>query len=378
MTMAKKLAVLLSCSDHYGHRLFATDAALKELGYDTVYVTSDFDHNTKKPYACTVEDCVQLHAVPYQKNLSAARIHSHWRFARDAFRYLERLPRQPDVVLAVVPPNFLAFYGARYRRKHPQIRLVFDIFDLWPETFPSGKGKKLLSPVFGVWAWLRDRNLPAADLITTECDLFREKLQLSENGSKTVYLCADPMVEETAARLPADRLSLCYLGAINNVIDIPAVCGLLRQLSQEKHVTLHIVGKGERQQELITGAKEAGAEVVFHGPVFDPAEKAQILCRCHFGLNIMKETVCIGLSMKSVDYFRFGLPIINSIPADTRKLVNAYGAGLEYGPDCAKTVLALTEADCLQMRENAKKLFRERFDRAVIHQQYIEVFNTYL
>ena len=158
-----KRAVLLSCSDHYNHRLYVIDGYLRSLGYETVYYTSDFDHTSKKVFRCTVPGCRQIHVRPYQKNLSLSRILSHRDFARLVFRELEQDP--PDVVVAQLPPNYLAHYAARFKARHPETRLIFEIFDMWPETFPSGSMKRLLALPFSVWAGLRDKNLSAADRV---------------------------------------------------------------------------------------------------------------------------------------------------------------------------------------------------------------------
>lgn len=98
-----KRAVLLSCSDHYNHRLYVIDGYLRSLGYETVYYTSDFDHTSKKVFRCTVPGCRQIHVRPYQKNLSLSRILSHRDFARLVFQELEQDP--PDVVVAQLPPT---------------------------------------------------------------------------------------------------------------------------------------------------------------------------------------------------------------------------------------------------------------------------------
>lgn len=374
-----KTAYLISCSDHYSHRLHVADSCLREMGYQTTYITSDFDHTAKQTFLCNVPGCVQIHARPYRKNLSVDRILSHMFFARDVFRYLEALPQQPDVIVALIPPNFLAHYGAKYKRKHPNVKLVFDIFDLWPETFPSGKAKKLLAPAFWVWAWIRDHSLSAADYITTECEMFRQKLELRPETSGTVWLCAEPLtVEKSRAELHTDVLELCYLGAINNIISIPDICGLIRELTEKKPVRLHIIGKGERQQEFIDAAKSAGADVVFYGAVYDDAKKQQIMSKCHFGLNIMKSSVCVGLTMKSVDYFRFGLPIINNIPADTQELVEQNGIGIQLGDGSVQKLLALTVEDCLAMRTRVDRLFTESFAQSKILVQYRAVLDKIL
>lgn len=371
-----KKAVCISCSDHYDHRLHIAAGCLRERGYDTTYITSDFDHTRKENFVCSVESCVQIPARPYRKNLSVDRILSHRNFARDVFRYLENQPQQPDVLVVLLPPNFLAHYGAKYKKRHPQVKLIFEIFDLWPETFPGGKIKKLLAPVFKVWAALRDRNLGKADFVVTECEMFRERLRLPEQTSKAIWLCADPLqLDRTQPQLRSDKLELCYLGAINNVISIPHICNLIKELTAKKPVTLHIIGKGERQEEFAEAAQKAGADVIFYGPIYDEEKKLEIMNRCHFGLNIMKSSVCVGLTMKSVDYFRFGLPIINNIPSDTRTLVEKQRIGIQLSDGCAEKIAALTDTDCLQMRSNVRRVFEESFAHSVIKQQYQDLLD---
>lgn len=374
MAKANRKAYIISCSDHYGHRLWAVDAVLKEMGYDTVYITSDFDHNTKQPFIFKGENSIQIHAKPYKKNLSLDRILSHMFFSRDVFAHIEKCD-EPDLIYALVPPNFIAHYGAKYKRKHKDVKLVFDIFDLWPETFPSGKIKRLLAPVFGIWSSVRDKALPKADFVITECEMFREKLKLSEN-SKTVYLAQKSLGEKARVPdLPEDKINLCYLGAINNIISIPHIEEVIKKIAPKKPACLHIIGAGERQNELICAAQNAGAEVVYHGPIFDNDKKQEIISRCHFGLNIMKESVCIGLTMKSVDYFCHGLPIINNIPADTHRLVteSEIGVCLDDKDFCQK-VLAGNES-CLKMRENVKKVFSETFEESVIKEKYHSILS---
>ena len=100
-----KRAVLISCSDHYGHRLWAVDTYLKSRGYETVYLTSDFSHDRKAAFTCSVPGCRQLHVRPYQKNLSADRILSHREFAKKAVRWLEELEQELKVLLLPKDPN---------------------------------------------------------------------------------------------------------------------------------------------------------------------------------------------------------------------------------------------------------------------------------
>lgn len=367
-------AVLISCSDHYRHRMYLWDRCLQTKGYAPRYITSDFDHTSKKRFICEIPGCVQLPVRAYRKNLSVDRILSHRQFAKAVKDYLE--VQQPKIIVALLPPNFLTHYLAQYKKAHPDTILIFDIFDLWPETFPSGKAKKLLAPAFSVWAGLRDRNLAAADHITTECDLFREKLVLTDDAATTVHLCAEPVSIPCQPQLANDRLVLCYLGAINNVIGIDQIAELLQKITPKKPVTLHIIGTGERQEEFTNRCRQAGADVIFHGAVYDAAEKMQIMQQCHFGLNIMKRSVCVGLTMKSVDYFRFGLPIINNIPADTERLVSRYDAGLSLNDHCAHALISITNDRCMEMRQNVRSLYSAYFTEAIAEQKLNRILNN--
>ena len=80
--------------------------------------------------------------------------------------------------------------------------------------------------------------------------------------------------------------------------------------------------------------------------------------------------------MKSVEYFRFGLPIINNIPADTQKLVELHGLGIQLSEDCTEKIMVLTDTDYLQMRHNVRRVFKESFERSVIIRQYEQILNT--
>ena len=292
--------------------------ALEEMGYECTYITSDFAHIQKEHFEISLPNAMQIPTKPYYKNLSVERLSSHHFFARDAFRQVEKI--DPDLLFTMVPPNSVAQYAARYKKKHPKCKLILDIFDLWPETFPSNRVKKLLALPFSLWGSLRNKALKAADLVTTECSLYHKTLEKYCGKEKlcTLHPAKELPQLEPAVCLPEDSISLCYLGSINNIIDIPRIGQVIAAIGGP--VQLHIIGDGERRQELIDTAEAAGAEVTFHGKIYDAAEKQKIFDCCHFGLNIMKDSVCVGLTLKSMDYLAGGLPIINNIPGDTWEL----------------------------------------------------------
>ena len=353
----KKKAVCISCFNEYPNRIRLVMEYLREQGYDCTYITSDFAHIKKAHYTVDLPDCIQIHARAYTKNLSVDRLLSHHLFARDAFREVERIA--PEFLFVMVPPNSVADQAAKYKKKHPNTKLVLDIFDMWPETFPNGRAKQLLAWPFGKWGQLRNRALAQADLVTTECALYHEVLSEYCDREKlhTLYLAKESLPLEPSLQTAAEGISLCYLGSINNIIDIPCIAEIIHKLP--KPVNLHIIGDGERRQELIDAAEAAGASVTFHGKVFDPEKKQEIFDRCHFGLNVMKSSVFVGLTLKSMDYFDGGLPIINTIQGDTWELVKANPVGINYSADTDfSEALRLPAAEEKQW---IKKFFRECF-----------------
>lgn len=362
----RKKAVCISCFHYYTQRVRLIMEYLRGQGYDCTYITSDFDHIEKKRFRLEIPDAIQIPTKPYYKNLSVARLSSHARFAKNAFAIVERL--QPELLFVMIPPNSMAKQASMYKKEHPEVRLILDLYDLWPETFPSSSAKKLLALPFSMWRNIRDRGLSAADFITTECELYQQvlKKQLADKPTDVLYLCRPGITVQGDLTAPqAQELNLCYLGSINNIIDIPTIVALLREISSIRPVKLHIIGDGESRSELITAAEDAGAQVKYHGKVYDNIKKQKIFDACSFGINVMKSAVCVGLTMKSLDYFAGGLPILNTIGGDTHELVEHRGIGLNVcREDLRRTAVEVTKLlpeENLRMRQNTLDMFNELF-----------------
>ena len=248
----------------------------------------------------------------------------------DIFEWIDAKSDDIDLLWVLAPPNTFVADAARIKQKHNRIRLIIDLIDLWPETMPVGK----LKPMLHGWQMLRDKNLRYADTVITECNLYRKVLRRVLNGMDvyTLYLAREDKGYEPKLSLPEDTINLCYLGSINNIIDIDTIGEVIKSLrvSTQKNVRLVIIGDGEKKYEFIRKAEEAGAEVDFKGCIYGREEKQKVFDSCHYGLNIMKGSVCVGLTMKSIDYFEFGLPIINNIKGDTWSAIEKKHCGVNW------------------------------------------------
>ena len=278
-----------------------------------------------------------------------------------------------DILYLVVPPNSQSALAKRYK-KRGNVRVIMDIIDLWPESFPSTRTDKF---PFTLWKLVRDKNLKYADYIVSECGLYVKKLKkfIKKTENKVIYWAHkknDKDVSPDYDKMSSEGLHLLYLGSINNIIDIDGIATLISGLSEKMKVYLDIIGGGERKDELIAAAKNAGADFTFYGKIYDFKKKQDIIDSCHYGLNIMKDTVCIGLSMKSIDYLEGGLPIINNLNEDIGNIIKEEDCGLniyeEGSLDNINDYVRIKE-----MKKNARKTFVKYFSEQCFEKALDEV-----
>ncbi len=364
--------VIVNSSDTFEYRADMVYAYFSKRNHTVTVLSSDFMHIEKKRRQCTKKDYIYLRTIPYKKNISLRRLYSHYRFSRKCIRWLQK--KQFDLLYIVIPPNCQSAIAKKYAKCN-KVKIVMDIIDMWPESFPS---KNTDHFPFRQWGKLRDRNLKYADYIITECDLYQEKLKKFLSGIKvqTIYWShqdnALPGKAAVATPMTADEIHLCYLGSINHIIDISKIGEIISSIANEKKVVLKIIGGGERKELLISTAEENGATVYDYGKVYDHKTKKEIMDTCHYGLNIMKDTICVGLSMKSVDYLENGLPVINNLPGDMAQIVYKERCGVNIS-DSDWLDQVLVKSVNSDIRVNALECYRKYFSKDMFETQLKKV-----
>lgn len=358
------LMVVISATNHYNERSKYIVNENKEK-YNVIYVTSDFAHIPKTYFKCEVENAIQLHVIPYYKNLSVSRILSHCLFSYKVFWLLVKL--KPQKVYSEIPNNTLAVTTSIYKRIS-HCELILDVFDMWPEALPVKSKNSLFVVACNVWRWFRNKFLRYADKVYAECDYFRE-IMIKEGVClpvETKYLMKPTNNFSHELKWESEILNICYVGSINNIIDIPLMIKFITELSKEKRVRFHIVGTGEGKDKLCQQLKNN--ENLFlkeYGVVFDPEKLQEIFNQCSFGINFLLPNLAIGLTMKSVTYLQGSLPLLNTVDGDTRHLVEYKKIGININRDDIESsihqILSLSESDVIEMRNNANKLFMDYF-----------------
>lgn len=332
-----KKAVIVTKSTNFEPRAEIVGEYLRGRGIEVTYIYADFSHREKRKLHRHEPDHIYIDTFSYRRNLSWQRMWSQVEFARKVEKILKELDF--DLLYVLIPGNGLVPMSVRAAAEKKKTndgkkpKLVFDIIDLWPESLRLGKLERIWPLTY--WKRLRDKDISKADLIITECDLYREKLKLDPKKSATMYW-GKKKINITPSSIPETddkTLEIAYLGAINNIIDIDGIVRLLQTLNQRleqvgRSVLLHVIGDGENRENFLQAITAAGLGYQYHGAIFDEVEKDKILRRCSYGLNMMKPGVCVGMTMKSIDYWSHGLPIINNIPGDTERLCREEGLGI--------------------------------------------------
>lgn len=360
-----KTAYFISSTNHYNVRTrkFVNDYVKK--GYDAIYVTSDFDHMTKKRYNFDeYKNSMQLHVISYKKNLSISRILSHLMFSYKTFYML--LACKPEVVYVEVPNNSLVKSSAKYKKIN-NAEIIVDVFDMWPESMPVKTKNMIVNRGFDIWRNFRNKNLKFADQIWIECDYYRELLSAQKINlpMETKYLTLENAETSIETKVSEDEIDLCYLGSINNIIDISLIEKIVSELAKNKRTRIHIIGDGERKAEFLEILKQNSIEIIDHGKVYEIDKLQEIFNQCWFGVNVLREDLAIGITMKSISYFRGGLPIINTVQGDTSRFVEECNIGINVDrhdvKSCVSRILNLTIDDLACMKNNTRNLFEQKF-----------------
>ena len=357
-----KTAYIFDVYDDYNIRLRYVRDVFEKMGYQTTIYLSDFDHFNKEKYKTRREDARYIDVLPYKSNFSYARIHSHMKFAESCLKIQKEKPA--DLVYVMVPPNSMARQFGMHHKKNPSYKLIFDLCDMWPESFPTKGLKPVLALPFSVWAWMRNSSMKYADLIMSECDLFADLIRkyVPAEKMKTFWLCRSQMVTDVLP-VQSDILTFAYIGSINHVVDIDSIVSVLAEVKKHVPLKFHIIGDGESRDRFLALLDENDIDYHYHGLVFDEEEKKKIFAQCHYGFNMMRDTTCIGLTMKSLDYYAYDIPLINSVPADTWKMVeeNKLGFNVITASDVTEKILSNAEEDYMAMRKNVIDYYSVNF-----------------
>ena len=355
-----RIAIITNSSSYEPRMDLTVDFFLRN-GHKVTRIESDFIHREKVKIEKKAKDTIYIDTIPYKRNLSFRRLFSHYNFAKKVYKLLNT--QTYDLIYVFIPANALLKFTAIYKKNNPAVKLVTDVIDLWPESLPFRHFKKIW-PITQ-WAAFRNDNLCRCDNIILEFGLYQKILRehIKDVKNSVIYWPRKISLECPEFTENGNELNICYLGSINNIIDIDFINNLLVELSKLMKTVLHIIGDGEKKDEFLIKLSAAGISYIYYGSVYDEYKKMEILSRCDYGLNIMKRSVCVGVTMKSVDYMHAGIPMVNNIRGDIWELIESYSLGINCESETYVDMARRLVDDRSIMNKNRRdiRLFYERF-----------------
>jgi len=312
-------------------------------------------------------------------------------FAKFAYRSIKlSLTLDYDLVFATTTPLTAALPGifARWlRRKH----FIFEVRDLWPElpkemgviknpiilgllsilewaAYKSAHGHIGLSPgiVKGISRYLPENSKIAN--IPNGCDLgifstVKEQWQ-PENINDDDFVAVFTGTH----------------GQANGLENILSSATIIQQ-QNITNIKIVLIGQGKLKAALQARAKNLQLNnVIFLEPV-NKEKLAQLMARADVGLQLLTNIPAFyyGTSPnKFFDYIAAGLPVINNYPGWLAEFISQYQCGIAVPADDNNALaqalieLNLSRDKLPDMSDNALRLAKEKFDRQVLSEQFVQ------
>jgi glycosyltransferase involved in cell wall biosynthesis len=315
-----------------GTRHYELGRRLVERGFDVSLIMSTFHHGTRTPVARpasqgTVErsEGVRLmwidSRIAYEGN-GLARIGNMIEFAIKVWRqgsslFHGDLPR-PDVVVGSSPHLFAAWAAYRLARRMGA-KFVFEIRDLWPETFVALRVFSRRHPVVLALRSLERFLYRRADAIVSLLpEAWRYVEESAGVGDRVTWIPNGATVgpEEPVSRVPAagGLLTVMYMGThgIANVLDVLLS---VARVAHEGRLPLRfvLVGDGPERPRLIEEAKRQGLANIEFRPAVPKSSVQATLREADVLVALLEDTSLYqyGISLnKLFDYMAAGKPVV--------------------------------------------------------------------
>lgn len=374
-----------------GTRHFEMAGELGRLGIDARIVASDLNLTTRAysrrrgprsiaPVHEKIGDVsfTWLSAGSYAAN-DWRRVASMGVFALGVFAHLltRRSPRKNSVVIGSSPHLFaaLAAWAAAWVRRLP---FVFEVRDLWPESYieMTGKGGGIEIRIMRSIAHLLYRR---ADLVIVLAKPNEERVVAAGVDPWRVVTIPNGVdlgqFDEETGRVTIavpGWFTFVYAGVHGPANGLEVVVDACALLAAEGDDTIRVVlvGDGPVKSSLIARARSAGlSNLTFYDPV--PKDEVPALLRsADAGLMILApvELFSYGVSPnKLFDYLAADLPVLTNVPGLVANIIEDADAGLEVPPGDPAALAAgmrrLAERFAAGPRPKGRAYVAEHFDR---------------
>ena len=282
--------------------------------------TSSFRHFDKthreksKKIDCPFE-VVLIDEPGYKKNISLARVWSHWKFSRNFKSWMNGFfsRRKIDVVYSAYPLLETNILLGKSKTEFGY-KLIIDVQDVWPEAIAGAfplvrKIPSCITP----FSRKANRAYSMADKLVAVSESYLRRAKRANRGAKglVAYIGSDACkINSTPARnLANDERHFVYVGTIGHSYDLVTVVEAFSRFHvMGRKYRLHILGDGPGLSRI---KKISSAAVSFYGLVVYE-EMIAIAKGADYLINPIKSSAMQSITNKLSDYILLGKPILSS------------------------------------------------------------------
>ena len=314
---------------------------LKSLGYDIKFITSDFDHVTKKKKVAEDIDLVKIKELGYRSNISPIRMYSHLVYSWNAYKYMKQVIKESDIVLVALPSNFLGYLLAKHKKKI-NFKLLVDIHDMWPESLiplMPNPLDKMGFIIWWVWKKFRIKTVNECDYLLAESVEYESlnKPYLKENiKSEAILLGADMSVINNISQIEVkdsiEKFKVVFAGNLGVNYDIETTLGMIGKYHKEllnQNIEFYFFGNGVKEKEVDVFVKKY-PNIVKHLDRVPYNKYIGMLKGFDLGLNSFQKHSAVRYSYKSVDYLVSNLPVLSNLQGEFANDIKEFKIGKNY------------------------------------------------
>jgi|TARA_Y100000031_G_C8222677_1_gene386744 glycosyltransferase involved in cell wall biosynthesis len=312
---------------------------------EVIWFCSKFDHFTKKFRQSNEKefDGIKyyfINSIGYKNNLSLRRLLDHVILGLNLLIKILKLKEKPDIIITSYPPIETSFFISLYCKIN-KIKLICDVRDLWPYTFPhlfKNKFYKILCNIFIIPWVICSKIIFKNTIVITISDGFSNWLQkYSIKQVKKFYLSYEKkeIIEKLQyfkdLKISDDDFIISFVGNYSKIkFDFDVIFDVADEIySFSKNIKFIFCGDLKNIDNKYISNKYKN---VFFFDWINREDMRKLLNISKIGLAPYKDLWDFNMSIpnKISEYLCYETPILSSLKGDTKNLINKYNCGINF------------------------------------------------
>ncbi len=287
---------------------------------------------------------------------------------------LEKI-QHPDIIIGSTVHPFVPLL-AKYMAYRLSAKYIFEIRDLWPQSFIDMGLWKENSIISKFFLFIEKQSIKGAksiiclspltqDYLVEKYHLERSKIFYIPNGASD--LSDGSSFNSEFKFINKNKFNVIFTGAIITSNRINIICESANLLSKNSDIQFLIIGNGNEKKSLLEKYNYL-KNIQWLDPV--PKNEIQNVLNEADLLLLIQGKVAWGSSNKLYDYLSVGKPIVSSVWVPHNDIVNKINAGVSVAAENPKE-LSVAILKIYNLSENEKKLMGNNA------KEYVEKYHSW-